>query len=134
MYRLSRYSGSLLSPTMISALLNEPDVDQHAYDRLELMMYGAAPMTPALLRRSIDVFGCDFLNAFGAGTEAGLQTLLTPDDHRRALSGRPPTPLRCTRSRRPHSASVCASLPRSPPGTCGVTPCGGALHRPLPPD
>lgn len=84
-----RLTACFLVPTMISAVLNQPDIDEHSYDRLELMMYGAAPMTPTLLRRSIDVFGCDFLNAFGAGTEAGLQTVLTPDDHRRALAGRP---------------------------------------------
>ena len=84
-----RLTACFLVPTMISALLGQPGVDDHPYDRLELMMYGAAPMTPALLRRCIDVFRCDFLNAFGAGTEAGLQTVLTPADHLRALDGRP---------------------------------------------
>lgn len=84
-----RLTACFLVPTMISAVLAEPGVEEHRYDRLRLMMYGAAPMTPTLLRRSIDVFGCDFLNAFGAGTEAGLQTVLTPADHRRALAGRP---------------------------------------------
>lgn len=84
-----RLTACFLVPTMISALLNQTGVEEATYDRLELMMYGAAPMTPALLQRAIDVFGCDFLNAFGAGTEAGLQTVLNPADHRRALDGRP---------------------------------------------
>jgi acyl-CoA synthetase (AMP-forming)/AMP-acid ligase II len=44
-------------------------------------------MSPSLLRRAIDTFDCDFLNMFGAGTEAGLQTVLGPEDHRRALEG-----------------------------------------------
>ena len=34
------------------------------------------------------MFDCDFINMFGAGTEAGLQTLLTPEDHHRALDGK----------------------------------------------
>jgi acyl-CoA synthetase (AMP-forming)/AMP-acid ligase II len=44
-------------------------------------------MSPSLLRRAMDRFHCDFMNMFGAGTEAGLQTVLTPEDHRRALAG-----------------------------------------------
>jgi acyl-CoA synthetase (AMP-forming)/AMP-acid ligase II len=57
------------------------------YDNLKLILYGAAPMSPALLRRAMDTFRCAFVNLFGAGTEAGLQTLLTVDDHRRAMAG-----------------------------------------------
>lgn len=82
-------TAAFLVPTMISTILQEPDVADHDYERLELLYYGASPMAPALLERAIDVFGCDFLNAFGAGTEAGLQAVLGPEDHRLALQGRP---------------------------------------------
>jgi acyl-CoA synthetase (AMP-forming)/AMP-acid ligase II len=76
-----------LVPTMISMLLQRPEISEGRYDNLELIMYGAAPMSPALLRRAMATFRCDFANLFGAGTEAGLQTLLTVDDHRRAAAG-----------------------------------------------
>jgi acyl-CoA synthetase (AMP-forming)/AMP-acid ligase II len=82
-------TGVFMVPTMISTLLQLPDVHDHEYERLQLMYYGAAAMSPALLKRAMDTFHCDFLNAFGAGTEAGLQALLGPEDHRRALAGRP---------------------------------------------
>jgi acyl-CoA synthetase (AMP-forming)/AMP-acid ligase II len=84
-----RVTSVFMVPTMISTVLGLPDVYDHDYDRLELMYYGAAAMSPNLLRRAMDTFGCDFLNAFGAGTEAGLQAVLTPEDHRAALNGRP---------------------------------------------
>jgi acyl-CoA synthetase (AMP-forming)/AMP-acid ligase II len=84
-----RVTSVFMVPTMISTVLALPDVHDHGYDRLELMYYGAAAMSPNLLRRAMDTFGCDFLNAFGAGTEAGLQAVLTPEDHRAALNGRP---------------------------------------------
>jgi acyl-CoA synthetase (AMP-forming)/AMP-acid ligase II len=84
-----RLSAAFLVPTMISSLLQLDGVGEHAYDRLELITYGASPITPGLLRRALDTFGCDFLQAFGAGTEAGLQSVLTPEDHRRALAGEP---------------------------------------------
>lgn len=76
-----------LVPTMISMLLQRPEMAAGRYDRLNLILYGAAPMSPALLRRAMDTFRCDFVNLFGAGTEAGLQSLLTIEDHRRALAG-----------------------------------------------
>ena len=76
-------------PTMISTVLQLPDVHDHDYERLDLMYYGASSMSPALLTRAMDTFKCDFLNAFGAGTEAGLQAVLGPEDHRRALAGHP---------------------------------------------
>jgi acyl-CoA synthetase (AMP-forming)/AMP-acid ligase II len=84
-----RVTAVFMVPTMISTLLGLPDVGDYAYDRLQLMYYGASAMSPNLLRRAMDTFGCDFLNAFGAGTEAGLQAVLTPEDHKAALNGRP---------------------------------------------
>lgn len=80
-------TGCFFVPTMISTLLQTPGVGDSSYEQLESIAYGASPMTPNLLRRAMDTFGCDFINMFGAGTEAGLQTILTPEDHRRALDG-----------------------------------------------
>lgn len=87
--RQDRVTAAFLVPTMISTLLQQPDVADAAYERLRLVYYGASPMSPALLRRAMATFRCDFLGAFGAGTEAGLQATLSPEDHRRAADGRP---------------------------------------------
>lgn len=80
-------TGCFLVPTMISALLDHPRVRDADYRHLRSIIYGAAPMPPTVLRRALDAFGCDFVNAFGAGTEAGLQTVLGSADHRRAAAG-----------------------------------------------
>ncbi|GAA1746399.1 class I adenylate-forming enzyme family protein [Aeromicrobium alkaliterrae] len=82
-------TAAFMVPTMISTVMQMPDVADHDYERLELIYYGASAMSPTLLARAMDIFGCDFLNAFGAGTEAGLQAVLSPEDHRRALAGHP---------------------------------------------
>jgi acyl-CoA synthetase (AMP-forming)/AMP-acid ligase II len=76
-----------LVPTMIDSLLQEDAVRTGDFSRLRTIVYGGSPMSPGLLRRAMDTFGCDFINAFGAGTEAGVQTVLTPEDHRLALAG-----------------------------------------------
>ncbi|MFG1924740.1 class I adenylate-forming enzyme family protein [Cryptosporangium sp. NPDC048952] len=79
--------GVFLVPTMIDTLLHEPSLSSGRISTLKSIGYGAAPMSPALLRRAMERFNCEFLNMFGAGTEAGLQTVLTPEDHRLALAG-----------------------------------------------
>lgn len=82
-----RLTGAFLVPTMISRLLENPHVHEGSYENLRSIIYGAAPMTPALLRRAMAVFTCDFINAFGAATEGGLQSSLSAADHRRAAAG-----------------------------------------------
>jgi acyl-CoA synthetase (AMP-forming)/AMP-acid ligase II len=78
-----------LVPTMINRLLAIPGVDGHDYSNLKSVVYGGGPITPTLLRRALDVFNCDFIQTFAAGTEAGGQTVLTAEDHRRALTTEP---------------------------------------------
>src|SRR4051812_46666689 len=76
-----------LIPTMINSILELPSIDGAQFPNLATMMYGGSAITPALLRRMIDVFECDLYNGFGAGTEAGGQTMLGPAEHRRAVAG-----------------------------------------------
>ncbi|GAA1864180.1 long-chain fatty acid--CoA ligase [Pseudonocardia ailaonensis] len=78
-----------LVPTMINALVRQPGVSKEDFASLRSVFYGAAPMTPALLLRAMELMDCDFYNGFGAGTEAGMQSVLTPEDHLRALDGAP---------------------------------------------
>lgn len=77
-----------LIPTMIAAILELPGATTHRYSGLESILYGGAAMTPSLLRKMMSVFDCDFYNGLGAGTEAGIQTILTPEDHRAAIAGK----------------------------------------------
>ena len=80
-------SAVFLVPTMISMLLELDEVAKDDYQQLRTILYGASPMPSSLLKRAQRTFGCDFVQAFGAGTEAGLQTALTAQDHRRAAAG-----------------------------------------------
>jgi acyl-CoA synthetase (AMP-forming)/AMP-acid ligase II len=82
-----RLTGAFLVPTMISTLLEHPQVRASDYANLQSIIYGGAPMSPTLLQRAMETFGCDFINAFGAATEGGLQSVLSSADHRRAAAG-----------------------------------------------
>jgi acyl-CoA synthetase (AMP-forming)/AMP-acid ligase II len=80
------FTGVFLVPTMISTLLQLPNAGDADYERLRSVVYGSASMTPAMLRRAMETFGCDFIQGFGA-TETGTQFVLSADDHHRALAG-----------------------------------------------
>ena len=83
-------ASALLVPAMIQAcLVAVPDVAERRYDNLKTMAYGASPIAEGTLRRAMDVFKCDFLQAFGMTELSPVATLLTPDDHRRALEEKP---------------------------------------------
>ncbi|MQA15546.1 MAG: AMP-binding protein [Pseudonocardiaceae bacterium] len=84
-----RLTGCFLVPTMISSLLDHPDVAAGSYASLRSIIYGGSPMSPALLQRAMARFDCGFINAFGAATEGGLQSVLSSADHRRALREAP---------------------------------------------
>ncbi len=79
-----------LVPAMIQAcLVMVPDVARRRYDDLRLITYGASPIAEQTLRRAMEVFGCDFVQGYGMTETTALLTYLMPEDHRRALAGRP---------------------------------------------
>ncbi|SOD74631.1 fatty-acyl-CoA synthase [Jatrophihabitans sp. GAS493] len=80
-------TGCFLVPTMINAIL-DLERPAAASERMRQILYGGAPMPPALLQRALARWPeCDFWNLYGSGTESNLQSYLRPEDHRRALAG-----------------------------------------------
>ncbi len=79
---LSRWSAThvLLVPTMINLLTLEPTAVSADLSRLRLVLYGASPIAPEVLRRAIDTFRCGFLQFFGMTETFGV-SLLRPEDH-----------------------------------------------------
>lgn len=76
----------LLVPSMIEMLLDAGLLDAVG---LETLIYGASPISPATLRRVLDVLPrVRMLQQFGQ-TEGSPITWLTPEDHIRALAGAP---------------------------------------------
>ncbi|TDC54977.1 hypothetical protein E1281_14910 [Actinomadura sp. KC345] len=80
-------TGCFLVPTMIRRILDLPDARAGGFPELRTIIYGGEPMSATLLREAMDVFGCGFINAFGAATEGGLQGVLSTADHERAAAG-----------------------------------------------
>ncbi|MFI8611054.1 AMP-binding protein [Pseudomonas sp. NPDC077649] len=76
-----RVTRLFLVPAMINRLVNFPEVERFDLSSLRLVMYGAAPMAPALVKRAIAVFGPILAQGYGAGETCSLVTVLTEQDH-----------------------------------------------------
>ncbi len=76
-----RVTRLFLVPAMINRLVNVPEVERYDLSSLRLVMYGAAPMAPALVERAIAVFGPILAQGYGAGETCSLVTILTEQDH-----------------------------------------------------
>ena len=79
-----------LVPAMIQAcLVMVPDVAKRDYTKLRTITYGASPIAEGTLRKACEVFGCDFGQGYGMTETTAVLTVLSRDDHKKALAGRP---------------------------------------------
>ena len=72
---------SFLVPSMIQILLQTPGVEQGDYSRLQLIGYGASPVTEHVLQEALRVFGCPLTQTYGMTETTGMVVALRPHDH-----------------------------------------------------
>ncbi|MFV0533126.1 MAG: AMP-binding protein [Cumulibacter sp.] len=75
-----RINFALFVPTMIYAMLDHPDITTRDLSSLELLLYGASPMSVSRLREGIEKIGPVFAQLYGQ-TELYPVSMLTKDDH-----------------------------------------------------
>jgi fatty-acyl-CoA synthase len=54
-----------LIPTMLNDLVHCPDARAYDYRSLRLLMSGGAPISPSLVRRLVETFGCEYVQTYG---------------------------------------------------------------------
>jgi len=74
-------SSTFLVPTMIYKLLDYAELHDIRKTSLELVIYGAAPMTPVRLREAIDRFGPIFMQLYGQSEAPNCATTLRCAEH-----------------------------------------------------
>ncbi len=81
-----RVTCSVLTPTMIIMMLQEPDFDRYDLSSLRQVIYGSSPMAVEWIQRSLQRFpGVEFIQAYGLTETAPLLTMLEMNDHRQAI-------------------------------------------------
>ncbi|MBE3560626.1 MAG: fatty acid--CoA ligase [Ktedonobacteraceae bacterium] len=68
-------------PTMISMLLAQPNAKQVDFSSLQTVIYAGSPIAPATLQEALEVFGCEFIQAYGMTEASPVLTNLIPEDH-----------------------------------------------------
>lgn len=89
-----RVTDALLVPTMIQVVADHPAAAEHDLGSLRGVMYGASPISEAVLDRAARVFtAAEFTQAYGMTELSPVATLLLPEDHDdpvlRRSAGRP---------------------------------------------
>ncbi len=91
-----RITATFLVPTMIYVLLDHPRLAGADLSSLQLIIYGAAPMSPARLKEGMRVFGPVFMQIYAQSEAPNTLTVLRRIDHdperyphRLASCGRP---------------------------------------------
>src|SRR3954470_7800388 len=71
-----RVTHAVLVPAVIQFVLMVPGVDDADFSSLELIVYGASPISQQVLKGAIKLFGCDFMQAYGMTETTGGCVLL----------------------------------------------------------
>jgi acyl-CoA synthetase (AMP-forming)/AMP-acid ligase II len=75
---------AFIAPTMITMLLNAPNIGRYDLSSLRFFGYGGSPMYVEDLKRAIQQWGPIFCQIYGQGETPMTITMLTPEDHRLA--------------------------------------------------
>jgi acyl-CoA synthetase (AMP-forming)/AMP-acid ligase II len=94
-----RVTATIIVPLMMQRLLDEYDRGGYDLSSLRLVTYGSSPARPALIRRTLDTFGCELMQLYGiTETSGGWVSFLHHDDHVRGLAERPELLTSCGRA------------------------------------
>lgn len=76
-----RVTHAFLVPAAIGMLLEYPELQQFDTSSLKVIAYGASPITPTLLARTMDTLGCRLVQRYGMTETTGALTALRTTDH-----------------------------------------------------
>ncbi len=68
-------------PAMINMLLQCPTCAETDFSAVKTLVYGASPISEAVLNSARDRFGCQFIQMYGMTESNAAGTILTPEDH-----------------------------------------------------
>jgi long-chain acyl-CoA synthetase len=79
-------TSSMLTPTMIIVMLQDPRFEEYDISTLRQVIYGSSPMAAEWIRKALERFdGVEFIQAYGLTETAPLLTMLSMSDHKTAI-------------------------------------------------
>ncbi|MEZ5375428.1 MAG: long-chain-fatty-acid--CoA ligase [Acidimicrobiales bacterium] len=72
---------ALIVPAVLQFILSVPGASDADLSSMRAVVYGASPITEAVLVGSLALFGCEFMQAYGLTETTGGVVQLDPEDH-----------------------------------------------------
>lgn len=76
-----RVTNTLFVPVVLQILCATPGVEKTDFSSLRSIVYGASPISEEVLAKSIELFGCGFVQVYGLTETTGAITALSNEDH-----------------------------------------------------
>ena len=76
-----RITHAFMVPALLAFTLMVPDIDKADFSSLQLIAYGASPISEQVLAASLKTFKCNFVQVYGLTETTGVVTMLTHEDH-----------------------------------------------------
>ncbi len=76
-----RITHAFMVPALLQFALAMPNLTTTDFSSLELIVYGASPISEAVLEGAIKAFKCPFMQVYGLTETTGVVTVLGPEDH-----------------------------------------------------
>ncbi len=70
-----------LIPTMLNLMVNHPDVKKYDYSSLRVLMSGGAPIAFELVKKTVETFGCDYIQTYGMTETSPYLTMSILKEH-----------------------------------------------------
>ena len=82
-----RVTASMMVPSMLYRMLDDPEVGKHDLSSLQTVYYGASPMSPTRLKQLHQRFGNIFVQLYGSSEHPGAVSALSKAEHQPDLNG-----------------------------------------------
>ena len=76
-----RITHGFVVPALLQFMLMVPDLDKADFSSLQLIAYGASPISEEVLRGAIKAFKTNFMQVYGLTETTGATTILLPEEH-----------------------------------------------------
>ena len=76
-----RVTHAFFVPVLLQFMLLVPGVDKADFSSLQLIAYGASPISEQVLEASLRTFKCEFCQVYGLTETTGVVTMLMHEDH-----------------------------------------------------
>ena len=76
-----RITHAFMVPALLQFALAMPNIGTTDFSSLELIAYGASPISESVLEGAINAFKCPFMQVYGLTETTGVVTVLGPEDH-----------------------------------------------------